>query len=124
RGHSGVQGGAEVGAVPNQFPGGVAVDEAGAKKFSDLWGFEVPGWRGLNAVEMIDAAGEGKLDVFYQIGGNFLETLPEPDYVRRSVERLPFRVHQDIVLNPQMMIEPLDTVILLPAKTRYEQAGG
>src|ERR1044071_2466924 len=59
RGHSGVQGGAEVGAVPNQFPGGVAVDQEGAKKFSDLWGFEVPGWRGLNAVEMIDAAGEG-----------------------------------------------------------------
>src|SRR4029079_2031817 len=50
--------------------------------------------------------------------------LPEPDYVRRSVERLPFRVHQDIVLSPQMMIEPSDTVILLPAKTRYEQAGG
>ncbi|HKP87196.1 MAG TPA: FdhF/YdeP family oxidoreductase [Blastocatellia bacterium] len=124
RGHSGVQGGAEVGAVPNQFPGGVAVDAEGAKKFSDLWGFEVPAGRGLNAVEMIEAAHEGKLDLFYQIGGNFLETLPEPDYVRRSVERLPFRAHQDIVLSPQMMIEPSDTVVLLPAQTRYEQRGG
>jgi predicted molibdopterin-dependent oxidoreductase YjgC len=124
RGHSGVQGGAEVGAVPNQFPGGVAVDEAGASRFADLWGFDVPAWRGMNAVEMIDAAHNGRLDLFYQVGGNFLETLPDPDYVREAVEQLPFRVHQDIVLSPQMMVEPSDTVVLLPAQTRYEQAGG
>lgn len=124
RGHSGVQGGAEVGAVPNQFPGGVATDEAGARRFSDLWGFEVPSSRGMNAVEMIDAAHEKKLDVLYQIGGSFLLTLPEPDYVREAVERIPLRVHQDIVLNPQMMIEPADSVVLLPAQTRYEQRGG
>jgi molybdopterin-dependent oxidoreductase alpha subunit len=124
RGHSGVQGGAEVGAVPNQFPGGVAVDAEGRKHFSELWGFDVPSWRGLNAVEMIDAAHEGKLDVLYQIGGNFLETLPDPDYVREAVQRVSLRVHQDIVLSPQMMIEPADTVVLLPAQTRYEQRGG
>ena len=113
RGHSGVQGGAEVGAVPNQFPGGVAVDADGAGSFSKLWGFDVPDWRGMNAVEMIDAAHDGKLDVLYQIGGNFLETLPDPDYVREAVERIPFRVHQDIVLSPQMMVEPADAVVLL-----------
>ncbi len=124
RGHSGVQGGAEVGAVPNAFPGGIAVDEAGAKHFSELWGFEVPSQRGLSAAEMIDAAHEGRLELLYQIGGNFLETLPEPDYVQEAVERIPFRAHQDIVLNPQMIIEPNETVLLLPAQTRYEQRGG
>jgi molybdopterin-dependent oxidoreductase alpha subunit len=124
RGHSGVQGGAEVGAVPNQFPGGVAFDAEGTRRFSKLWGFDVPNNRGLNAVEMIDAAHEGKLDVFYQAGGNFLETLPEPDYIREAVERIPFRVHQDIVLSPQMLVEPADLVVLLPAQTRYEQPGG
>lgn len=124
RGHSGVQGGAEVGAVPNQFPGGVAVNEQGAQRMLELWGFDVPGSTGMNAVEMIDASHEGKIDLFYQIGGNFLETLPEPDYVREAVERIPVRVHQDIVLSPQMMIEPRDMVVLLPAQTRYEQRGG
>ena len=124
RGHSGVQGGAEVGAVPNQFPGGLAVDADGANQLSSLWGFDVPAWRGMNAVEMIDAAHEGNLDMLYQVGGNFLETLPEPDYVREAVERIPMRVHQDIVLSPQMMVEPADTVLLLPAQTRYEQRGG
>ena len=124
RGHSGVQGGAEVGAVPNQFPGGVSVDAEGASQFSMLWGFDVPDWRGMNAVEMIDAAHRGELDVLYQVGGNFLETLPAPDYVREAVARIPLRVHQDIVLSPQMMVEPADTVVLLPAQTRYEQRGG
>jgi molybdopterin-dependent oxidoreductase alpha subunit len=124
RGHSGVQGGAEVGAVPNQFPGGVAIDIEAANRFSELWGFDVPSWRGLNAVEMIDAAHEREIDLLYQVGGNFLETLPDPDYVREAVERIPLRVHQDIVLSPQMMVEPAETVVLLPAQTRYEQRGG
>src|SRR5262249_49597713 len=46
RGHSGVQGGAEVGCVPNQFPGGVAVNEEGAGRMRELWGFDVPSQRG------------------------------------------------------------------------------
>ena len=124
RGHSGVQGGAEVGAVPNQFPGGLDVNEENAARLSDLYGFNVPSGRGLNAVEMIDAAHDGALDLFYIIGGNFLETLPDPEYVRESLERVPVRIHQDIVLSPQMMVEPRETVILLPAQTRYEQRGG
>jgi molybdopterin-dependent oxidoreductase alpha subunit len=124
RGHSGVQGGAEVGCVPNQFPGGVAANEAGAEKMRELWGFDVPLERGLNAVEMIEAAHEGRLDWFYVSGGNFLETLPEPDYVREAIERVPTRIHQDIVLSPQMFVEPNDLVLLLPAQTRYEQRGG
>ncbi len=124
RGHSGVQGGAEVGCVPNQFPGGVAVDEAGTKKMRELWGFDVPTTRGLNAVQMIEAAHEGKLDWFYISGGNFLETLPEPDFVRQAIARVPVRIHQDIVLSPQMFVEPNDTVLLLPTATRYEQRGG
>ncbi len=37
---------------------------------------------------------------------------------------MPFRVHQDILLTDQMLIDPADEVILLPAKTRYEQDDG
>ncbi|MFN8002679.1 MAG: molybdopterin-dependent oxidoreductase [Acidobacteriota bacterium] len=124
RGHSGVQGGAEVGCVPNQFPGGVGVDDAGAEKMRSLWGFAVPPARGLNAVQMIEAAHDGLLDWFYISGGNFLETLPEPDFVRAALARVPLRIHQDIVLSPQMFVEPAETVLLLPTTTRYEQPGG
>ncbi|MSQ11991.1 MAG: FdhF/YdeP family oxidoreductase [Dehalococcoidia bacterium] len=124
RGHSGVQGGAEVGCVPNQFPGGRDVNEASAQEFSELWGFPLPARPGLTAVQMIEAAHRGELDVLYSVGGNFLETLPEPEYVREALERVPVRVHQDIVLTSQMLLEPADTVVLLPAATRYESPGG
>lgn len=124
RGHSGVQGGAEVGAVPNNFPGGLPVNEENAQRVSALWGFEVPAQKGYSAVEMIDAAFHGRLDLFYIAGGNFLETLPEPEYVRAALQAVPMRVHQDLVLSPQMLLPPKDTVLLLPACTRYEQRGG
>ena len=37
---------------------------------------------------------------------------------------MPLRVHADIVLSSQMLVEPADTVLLLPATTRYEMPGG
>jgi molybdopterin-dependent oxidoreductase alpha subunit len=124
RGHSGVQGGAEVGAVPWSYPGGRAVGPEGAREMSALWGFEVPDERGLSAVETIHAAHRGDIDALWAIGGDYLGTLPDPGYCKEALERVPLRVHQDIVLAHQMFVEPADTVVLLPATTRYEQPGG
>jgi len=73
---------------------------------------------------MIDAAHRGKLDLLFAAGGNFLDVLPEPDYVREALERVPLRVHLDLVLNQQMLVEPGEAVVLLPAATRYEGPGG
>jgi predicted molibdopterin-dependent oxidoreductase YjgC len=124
RGHSGVQGGSEVGCVPNTLPGGRSLNEDNTAQLDEQWGFEVPRTPGLNAVEMVDAAHAGNIDMLYSVGGNFLETLPEPSYVQEALERVPLRVHQDIVVTSQMLVDPLDTIVLLPAATRYEQPGG
>src|SRR5207245_4268930 len=124
RGHSGVQGGSEMGAQPAAYGLGFPVDDESADRFAKLWGFRPPTMAGMTAVGMIDAAHEGRLDVLYLAGGNFLETLPEPEYVRAALERVPLRIHQDLVLTTQMLVEPAETVLLLPAQTRYEQRGG
>ncbi|MBW4608049.1 MAG: FdhF/YdeP family oxidoreductase [Hassallia sp. WJT32-NPBG1] len=124
RGHSGVQGGAEMGCYATVFPGGKEINPENAAALSHLWGFEVPATKGLIAPEMIDAAFDGRLDVLFSVGGNFLEVLPEPDYVEDALKRVPLRVHMDIVLSSQMLVEPADTVVLLPATTRYEVPGG
>jgi molybdopterin-dependent oxidoreductase alpha subunit len=124
RGHSGVQGGAEVGCVPNVFPGGRAVNAATAAEISEAWGFRVPDAPGLPAAEQIEAGHDGRLDLLWSAGGNFLETLPEPAFVREALERIPFRVHQDIVATSQMLVPPREWALVLPARTRYEQAGG
>ena len=124
RGHSGVQGGAEMGAYATVFPGGLPLTGEHARRFSELWGFEVPVARGLTAPEMIDAAHEGRLDVLISSGGNFLEVLPEPGYCREALGRIPVRGHLDIVMSSQMLVDPGEAVLLLPAQTRYEMAGG
>lgn len=124
RGHSGVQGGAEMGAYSTVFPGGVGIDAASAGRFADEWGFPVPDRPGLTTVDALAAAERGELDGLYCIGGNFLETMPEPERVRRGLEKVKLRVHTDLVLTTQMMVEPRDTVFILPSRTRYEQEGG
>ncbi|MGQ0554067.1 MAG: molybdopterin-dependent oxidoreductase [Planctomycetota bacterium] len=124
RGHSGVQGGAEMGAYATALPGGLPVNAENAARFSALWGFAVPEAPGLTTTEWIEAAGRGELDGLYCIGGNFLETLPRPDRVRAALARIPLRLHSDIVVTSQMLVEPADTVYLLPARTRYEQKDG
>jgi len=124
RGHSGVQGGSEMGATPKDYALGFPVGEENAARFERLWGFRPPTAHGMTAVGMIDAAHAGNLDVLYMAGGNFLETLPEPEYVREALGRVPLRIHQDIVLSSAMLVDPAYAVLLFPAQTRYEQRGG
>jgi molybdopterin-dependent oxidoreductase alpha subunit len=124
RGHSGVQGGAEMGAYATAFPGGVSIDAASARRLGERYGFAVPEAPGLAAPQMIDAAERGALDVLYSCGGNFLETIPDPRSVEAALGRVPLRIHQDLILSPQMLVEPKEEVLILPALTRYEQPGG
>jgi molybdopterin-dependent oxidoreductase alpha subunit len=117
RGHSGVQGGAEVGCAP-------AVDEETAARWSEVWGFPVRAAKGLTASEMIEASAAGEIDVFWIVGGNFLETLPNEARSRRGLAAPRLRIHQDIVLSSSMLVDPSDDVLVLPATTRYESEGG
>ena len=124
RGHSGVQGGAEMGAYTGVLPGAVVLDEDSAARFSNFWGFPVAPRPGYTAPQMIDAAARGDVEVMFSVGGNFLEVMPDPGFVHTALGRVPLRVHMDLVCSSQMLVEPADTVILLPAATRYETPGG
>src|SRR5438876_2966074 len=81
RGHSGVQGGAEVGCAPG-------LDDEQRRRFEAVWGFRCPTFPGVTAAEMVDAAYRGALDVFWMTGGNFLETLPDPAAVAVALGRV------------------------------------
>jgi molybdopterin-dependent oxidoreductase alpha subunit len=117
RGHSGVQGGAEVGCVP-------AADAATAARWAEVWGFPVPRTPGWTAAEMIDHSANGDMDVFWIVGGNFLETLPDVERSRRALRRPRLRIHQDIVMSSSMLADSDGDVLVLPATTRYESEGG
>ena len=123
RGHSGVQGGAEMGAYATALPGGAAPTPESAAALAATWGFEVPDHAGLTAPEMVEAAERDELGVLWLSGGNFLDVLPDPPRVAAAMGRVPLRVHQDVVVTSQMLVEG-DDVVLLPVATRYEQEGG
>ncbi len=124
RGHSGVQGGAEMGAQPSAYCLGRLVNESNAAELEAFWGFKPPVERGLNATEALQAAARGEIDILWQSGGNFKGTLPSPDRVHEALAQIKLRVHQDIIFNSTMLVEPEETVLLLPSRTRYEQRGG
>lgn len=124
RGHSGVQGGAEMGAYATALPGGRPVNPEAAAELAESWGFEVPSWPGLTAPQMMDAADRGDLEALWSVGGNWLDVVPEPGWAKRALENVPVRVHHDIVIGRQMLLEPTELTVLLPAVTRYEIAEG
>lgn len=129
RGHSGVQGSGEMGADPFSLPGGEFSSSADRKRIGQLWGFELPEWQGdIVGVTLENALlpeeQERKLRMFYTSGGNFLETMPDPAFVRQALEAVDVRVHQDIILNTSTLVDAREAVVVLPAMTRYEQPGG
>ena len=117
RGHSGVQGGAEVGCVPG-------IDAQTSARWSAQWGFDVPDGPGWTATEMVARAARGDVDLFWTVGGNFLETLGDEASSRAALRRPRLRIHQDILLSSSMLVESDGDVLLLPATTRYESPGG
>jgi len=124
RGHSGVQGGGECGVDPDKYPGGFEVArEEDRRRFEDLWQHPLPAWKGHRTLQMMEAAHQGEIDFLYSLGGNLLETMPDRAYMTEALSRVRLRVHQDIVLNSSSLL-PGQTVVLLPAQTRYETPGG
>jgi len=128
RGHSGVQGSGEMGADPFVLPGG-EFDEANTNRIEEIWGFELPKWQGDTIGQTLENAllpdgHERKVRLLYTSGGNFLETMPNPEFIREALENVELRVHQDIIFNTSTLVDAKEEVIVLPAMTRYEQPGG
>ena len=110
RGHSGVQGGAEVGCVPR-------LDDEARGRMERAWRFPMPAAHGWTAGEMIAHAAQGDVDLFWIVGGNFLETMGDENRSRAALGRPRLRVHQDIVLSSSMLAPCDGDVLLLPAVT-------
>jgi molybdopterin-dependent oxidoreductase alpha subunit len=124
RGHSGVQGTAECGADADKLPGAVEINDESCAHLEALWGHPIPRRRGLRAAHLLEKAADEGLDVLYLVGGNHVETMPDPAHARRGLEKARLRIHQDIVLNTSTLVDAEDAVLVLPAETRYEQRSG
>ena len=99
RGQNNVQGGGDMGALPDRLPGfqHVEIDEYRAK-FDRLWGHPVPPKRGWHMSEMFEAMERGEFRALYVLGENPLHSEADQERTRHRLEGLDFLIVQDIFL--------------------------
>jgi len=99
RGQNNVQGGGDMGAIPNKLPGGVDVeDDAERARFERAWGAAIPPKCGLHLSQMFEAMEHGKLKTVYVIGENPAQSEADCARAMHLLENLDHLVVQDIFL--------------------------
>jgi formate dehydrogenase major subunit len=99
RGQNNVQGGGDMGALPDRLPGfqHVENDEVRAR-FDRAWGVRVPPEKGLHLSGMFDAMESGELHALYVIGENPVQSEADQHRAAALLGRLDFMVVQDLFL--------------------------
>ncbi len=121
RGQNNVQGGGDMGALPNRLPGFQDLtDPAARKRCEDVWGLPVPEKVGKHQTAMFQAMADGEIRALYIIGENPVQSEANLHHVRSLFEGLDFLVVQDIFLTPTG--EMADVV--LPASASFAEAEG
>ncbi len=121
RGQNNVQGGGDMGALPNKFPGFQDVeDDAIRARFDARWGATVPPQRGWHLAQMFDAMTRGDLRALYVLGENPAQSEADNHRAVRLLEGLDHLVVQDLFLTKTAQ---LADVVLPAAVTAFESEG-
>jgi predicted molibdopterin-dependent oxidoreductase YjgC len=99
RGQNNVQGGGDMGAIPNKFPGGQDVeDPASLAKFERAWNAALPPKRGWHLSDMFAAMDRDELDTLYIIGENPAQSEADQEHALALLRGLRHLIVQDILL--------------------------
>jgi predicted molibdopterin-dependent oxidoreductase YjgC len=97
RGQNNVQGGGDMGAIPNRLPGGYDVtDDAHRARFDAAWGSAIPPQKGLHLSQMFEAMERRDVRAVYVVGENPAETEADVAHARALLSDLDHLVVQDI----------------------------
>lgn len=113
RGHSNVQGNRTM--LINHHPTQEQLD-----KLQEVFGFTPPQKSGYDVVETIKAIHQGKIKVFFGMGGNFLSATPDTTYTANGMRKLDLTVNVSIKLNRGHLIHGKESLIL-PTKSKSEK---
>lgn len=119
RGQNNVQGAAHMGCDPGTLTGSVSIED-GRALFESVWRAPLPAREGLNLLEMMDAASEGKLKALWAIGYDIYLTNADAHETERALKSLDLLVVQDMFLNETA--REFGTVFL-PAASSFEKDG-
>jgi formate dehydrogenase major subunit len=99
RGQNNVQGGGDMGAIPDRYPGFQHVElAANREKFERAWGVKLPPKRGLHLSGMFEAIDHGELTALYVIGENPAHSEADQNLAERRLRSLDTLVVQDLLL--------------------------
>jgi formate dehydrogenase major subunit len=120
RGQNNVQGGSDVGALPNYFSDYRPVTDPVARAdHRRVWGVEPPANKGLRIPDMFEAAHAGTLKAMYVLGEDIAQSDPDTAHVVGALEQLEFLVVQDM-----FMCETAKYAhVVLPGSTFLEKDG-
>ena len=121
RGQNNVQGGGDMGALPDRLPGFQHVENDTLRaKFDAAWGVTVPPKRGWHLSGMFDAMERGDLTSVYVIGENPVQSEADQTRAIRLLTGLEFMVVQDMFLTATAELAD----VVLPAAAAWAEGEG
>ena len=89
-------------------------------KLKQVFGFEPPRKHGVDVVECIKAMHEGKIKVFFAMGGNFLSATPDTNYTAEAMRKLTLTVNVSTKLNRTHLVHG-EEAIIFPTLARSDK---
>jgi predicted molibdopterin-dependent oxidoreductase YjgC len=122
RGQNNVQGGGDMGAIPNKLPGfqDIERDAEAREKFRAAWGVEIPPKYGWHLTQMFAAMERGELTAAYVIGENPAQSEADAKHTHELLEGLDCLVVQDIFMTRTAQMAD----VVLPASASWCEAEG
>ncbi len=114
RGHSNVQGIGTIGVKPILKP----EDQAQLEKLLNI---KLPEPPGLDTLNCLKKAEQGKIDLAFIMGGNLLEATPNTQWAIDCLNSIDFRVHLTTTLNRGHILAEKGELLILPVKARDEE---
>lgn len=121
RGQNNVQGGGDMGAIPNRLPGGndLEIDEQ-RQPFERAWGVTIQPKRGMHLTEMFEAMERRELRTLYVVGENPAQSEADMQHAIHLLEGLDHLVVQDIFLTKTAELAD----VVLPSSASWCEAEG
>ncbi len=122
RGQNNVQGGGDMGAIPNKLPGFQDIEKMpeAREKFERAWDCTIPPKYGWHLTAMFEAMERGDLTALYVIGENPAQSEADATHAKHLLESLDCMVVQDITWTKT--VEMADVV--LPASATWAESEG
>jgi len=122
RGQNNVQGGGDMGAIPNKLAGfqDIELNHDARERFGAKYGVPIPPKKGMHLSQMFDAMARGELTCAYVIGENPMNSEADTHHTRKMLEGLECLVVQDIVLTDTAKVAD----VVLPGTASWCESEG